>query len=121
MIFCFDMDGTLTAHPKVLGEIMKSLKKSGHKVYILTGSLGETPYDQLQKYRLDQAKSLGIIPEDHFDDIVSCVDSTFEGVANLKGRFCLEQKVDFVIDDMSLYIQAIRKESPETLVVPVIH
>jgi hypothetical protein len=120
MIFCFDMDGTLTKAPKVLGEIMKSLKKSGHTVYILTGSLGETPPDKLQEYRLAQAKSLGLLIGESFDDIVSCVHPSFEGVANLKGKFCKQEKVDFMIDDMALYIQSIRQYSPETFIAAVV-
>lgn len=120
MIFCFDMDGTLTKHPEVLGEMMASLKKNGHIVYILTGSLGETPLAQLNAYRLKQASELGIHPETHFDDIVSCVYPSFEGVAKLKGVFCRENKVDWVIDDMALYIQNIKERSPETVTVAVV-
>lgn len=119
MIFCFDMDGTLTKHPKVLGEMMSSLKKSGHTVYILTGSLGETPIKKLNAYRLSQASELGLHPESHFDDIVSCVNPSFDGVAKLKGVFCRENKVDWMIDDMPLYIQHIKHESPETATVGV--
>lgn len=119
MTFCFDMDGTLTRHPKVLGEIMRSLKKSGHTVYILTGSLGETPADKLNAYRLSQAEGLGI-GRDCFDDIVSCVNPSFQGVADLKGQFCRQEKVDFMIDDMAMYIQAIQKESPETAILAVV-
>lgn len=120
MTFCFDMDGTLTRHPKVLGEIMKSLKSSGHTVYILTGSLGETPPDKLIAYRLNQAKGLGLKSLEHFDDIVSCVDPSFDGVAKLKGVFCRENKVDWVVDDMPLYIQHIKHESPDTVTLGVI-
>lgn len=120
MNFCFDMDGTLTRHPKVLGEIMLSLKKAGHTVYILTGSLGETPPDKLNAYRLDQAKNLGLMPEIHFDDIISCVDPSFDGVAKLKGVFCRENSVDWVVDDMPLYIQHIKHESPGTVTLGVI-
>lgn len=114
------MDGTLTRHPTVLGEIMRSLKKQNHTVYILTGSLGETPPDKLRAYRLNQAKELGLNAEIHFDDIVSCVNPSFEGVAKLKGIFCRENSVDWVVDDMPLYIQHIKYESPETVTLGVI-
>lgn len=120
MNFCFDMDGTLTRHPKCLGEIMKALKASGHTVYILTGSLGETPPDQLNAYRLNQAKELGLFPDTHFDDIVSCVNPSFEGVAKLKGIFCRENSIAWVVDDMPLYIQHIKVQSPETATMGVI-
>jgi len=119
MIYCFDMDGTLTASPKVLGGIMKSLKKDGHTVYILTGSLGETEDKNLEEYRLNQAKLLGL-ERDWFDDIVSCVYPSFEGVAELKGKFCKNYKVDFLIDDMALYIQAVKANSPNTLTVTMV-
>lgn len=119
LIYCFDMDGTLTKHPRVLGEMMRSLKKAGHTVYILTGSLGETPPDKLNAYRLNQAKELGI-GLDCFDDIVSCIYPSFEGVADLKGRFCKENKVDFMVDDMALYIQSIKQHSPETTMLAVV-
>jgi hypothetical protein len=112
------MDGTLTAAPKVLGEIMRCLKKAGHKVYILTGSLGETPDQQLEDYRKQQAKDLGLC-QDHYDDICICVSPSFEGVAELKARFCWAYSVDFMIDDMALYRQIIKRLSPKTMVLPM--
>lgn len=36
MTFAFDLDGTITRHPKELGEMMLALKNNGHTVCVVT-------------------------------------------------------------------------------------
>lgn len=55
MTFAFDLDGTITRHPKELGAMMLSLKNSGHTVCVVT--VGGSPVDSKES-RLEWANRL---------------------------------------------------------------
>lgn len=114
MIFCFDIDGTITEKPQVFKTIMNSLVKAGHEVYPLTGTI--VGWNQTgDEYRINQLKSMGIEKGTDYTDVVVCVEQTVNGVGDLKGNFCKTKNVDFMIEDTGIYADSIKKFSPNTL------
>lgn len=117
LVFCFDVDGTITASPLVFRTIMESLVKDGHEVYPLTGSLeaGVADPQDLLRYRTHQLELLGIIKGKHYTQIAIALGKTFEDVAQIKGKFCKEKKATFMVEDVDLFINGIKEHSPNTL------
>jgi hypothetical protein len=116
MIFCFDVDGTITAQPDIFKEIMRGLKAIGHTVYVLTGTiLGSDPTPQESRDR--QLGDLGFKEGEHFDEIIICQGYNWADCGELKGQFCKEKGVDFMIDDADPFIDSINRWSPNTLCV----
>lgn len=117
LVFCFDVDGTITANPSVFRAIMASLIDAGHTVYPLTGSLeaGHCNHQDLLRYRTNQLAMLGIIKGKHYTKISIAVGNTFEDVAQIKGKFCKEVGSAFMVEDVDLFINGIKQHSPETL------
>lgn len=117
MVFCFDVDGTITANPSVFRAIMASLMAVGHKVYPLTGSLerGSVTHQDLLRYRTHQLGMLGIVKGKHYTEISIAIGNTFEDVAQIKGQFCKEVGSSLMVEDVDLFINGIKQHSPDTL------
>lgn len=60
MLFCFDLDGTLTNHAPVLGPVMNALQADGHTVHILSGHKGETVTKDVMDRKTSLLHSLGL-------------------------------------------------------------
>lgn len=103
-----DIDGTITKHPKEFLELMLALKPN-HRVTVLTGSIGQG----IESQRVQQLKSLGI-SENAYTSLVIAVDASTQGVADKKGQFCRDQKVDMIFEDTPMYLEAIKRISPST-------
>lgn len=116
-VFCFDVDGTITAAPAVFRTIMESLLKAGHKVYPLTGSLeaATANHQSLLQYRTNQLASYGFIKGKHYTEISIAVGNTFDDVAQIKGKFCKEVGSALMVEDVDLFINGIKQHSPDTL------
>ena len=95
MRFAFDMDGTLTAHPVVLGAMMRALRAAGHEVFILTATGTDSG-------RRAQAESLGL--SGAFDELIVCPGPTFEEAGPQKGDACRARRIDLMVDDQPYYL-----------------
>lgn len=118
MIFCFDIDGTISANPEVFKTIMKSLVDAGHTVYPLTGMIASGTVmnsRQFESFRENQLKTFGLEKDTHYTDVVVCVAEKIEDCGLLKGKFCKENGVAFMVEDTQIYHDAIIGESPNTL------
>ncbi len=62
MIYCFDIDGSLTDHPVELGELMAALTKAGQEVHVLSGHKGETVPDDVIRFKEELLEELGVKP-----------------------------------------------------------
>lgn len=115
MTYAFDVDGTITHNPLVMGGLMKSLKDAGHKVIVMTGCLSASPTsceqrkDQLN--RCVPAVVMGI----HYDDLTVVCAPTYDEVGIGKGKECREKNVDLMIEDTAAWVVFIRRESPQTI------
>lgn len=114
MVFCFDIDGTISAKPIVFKEIMRSLMRCGHEVYPLTAmrEYEGSPYEDI---RINQLASFDLHKGIDFTDVVVCVSSTLDGCGSLKGKFCSDMKAVMMVEDTDLYINEIKKVSDGTL------
>lgn len=115
--YVFDVDGTLTAHPKPFIEIMKALKKDGHYIIVLTGSI--TVRDGDPEYRKAQLLGLGITP-DMIDELQIACHTLYDGVGQLKGEYCERIKPDMVFEDSDCFIGHIKFRSPEIACLKVV-
>lgn len=118
MIYCFDVDGTLTERPDIFGPMMKALIDAGHTVYPLTGmTYATTPFppDECTPWREAQLESLGIKRGRDYTEVVVVCGNTVQECGELKGDFCKEKKVNFMVEDTGIYADSIKKHSPETL------
>jgi FMN phosphatase YigB (HAD superfamily) len=86
MTIGFDLDGTLTRHPKELGEMMTALLSCGHRVCVITAGT-EGDGGRSRKARLHQ---IGILT---YNDFVFCTSHP-EKIRKIK-----ELAVDVMIDD----------------------
>lgn len=114
MIFCFDIDGTISVHPDSFREMMLGLFKLGHEVYPLMGTVVGVNQTG-EEYRINQLKSLGLEKGTHYTDVVVCQGNSVEEVGELKGDFCKERKAKLLIEDTDIYIESVLRRSPETL------
>lgn len=130
MKIAIDIDGTLTAFPELFKLIMVALKTAGHYVCFLTGTLGDVniliSHDKemdtgyLKKLcketldgRIEQLESYGVISDMYNELIVAC-GKTVTDVAELKGAFCKQEKIDVVFEDTKLFTDSIGCVAPET-------
>lgn len=59
MLFCFDIDGSLTDFPEELGAIMSALQSNGHEVHVLSGYRGTVVTPSVMEEKTNLLKSLG--------------------------------------------------------------
>lgn len=114
MNFAFDLDGTFSARPDVLSVIGNALINSGHRVVILTGALGPTNGGD-PEWRRAQIESLGLKKGEHFSECIIARGGSFEEVADMKGVFCRDEKMMLMIEDTDLFIEGVKRHSPNTL------
>lgn len=92
---------------------MKSLFQAGHAVYPLTGTV--IGFNQTgEDYRIAQLKSFGLTKGEHYTDVVVCEGVSPEDCGEMKGKFCKDNNVIFMVEDTQIYIDSIRKHSPRT-------
>ena len=116
MTFAFDLDGTITSGPEVYGELMCSLKKSGHTVLVLTGSFGgDDAVTDSHEARTRQLQLIGIEQGTHYDVLEVIVLPTIRDIAKAKANKCHDAKVDMFFDDRDPYLWATAVLSPKTV------
>lgn len=119
-----DIDGTLTAWPAVLDAVAKTILGIGGTVVLLTGCTAPDPATVnnagLVESRRRQVRAIPGAADMAVLDIVVCVGRDVADVADLKGAYCRDHGVTIVIDDAPEYCAAIRRLSPQTLVLQVV-
>lgn len=118
MIYCFDIDGTISEKPNVFRSMMEALVKAGHTVYPLTGMVySSTPFppEDYEQFREKQMTSFGFEKGRDYQDIVIVCGNSPQDCGELKGKFCKEQGVHFMVEDTGIYAESIKRHSPETL------
>jgi hypothetical protein len=105
MKIAIDIDGTITAYPKQLKKIMKN-----NYCIILTGSLN--PNADIN-HRINQLKKYNITEND-YKEIIQCIGKKVVEVAQKKGEYCRNNKIDLIFEDTELYLHLIKKISPKT-------
>lgn len=94
MIFAFDVDGTLGAHPVVLGALMRALVAAGHEAVVLTGT-------GTVEGRTRQLADLGLA--DAYSRLVVMPGPSAAEVAVQKGEWCRENVVALMVEDQIAY------------------
>lgn len=100
MKYAFDLDGTLTKYPIILGNIMSSLKNNGHEVIIVTVGSSQ-PFDS-KEYRLQWAASLGITGYELY----------YLNVGETKGELLKQLNVDCLFDDSPHILVEAKDKNP---------
>lgn len=104
MNFAFDIDGTITAAPAYYAALMTSLRKCGHGVHVLTGTMQPVATDATYSTRDKQLRGYGITSAMY--DKLHIVTSP--GNVEQKAQYCLDHDIGFVFEDSQLYTEAIR-------------
>jgi len=90
MKIAFDVDGVITEMPEFYSVITHALKAQGHSVIILTD------FDEyFREQRERELASYNIA----YDQLV---------ITSEKHKYCIENNVDFALDDTQSYYQGIR-------------
>lgn len=100
MKYAFDLDGTITKYPIILGNIMSSLKNSGHEVVIVT--VGSNDPRDSKEFRLQWAASLGLVGYELF----------YLNVGETKGELLKHLNVDCLIDDSPNILIEAKEKNP---------
>ncbi len=88
MTIAFDLDGTITANPKLFGALAGAFEMGGHRVLVLTAAAGElSPDKRPSEVRLRLAR-LGLPAIE-----IICCES------NQKPLICQKLAIDVLIDD----------------------
>lgn len=69
MIVAADLDGTLSAYPDVLGDVLRALRQAGHTVQVVSGVDAKTVTQDDCNAKLEQLNALGL--GDAWDSIVA--------------------------------------------------
>lgn len=116
MIYAFDIDGTLTRYPEMLGEMMKALWRQGHEIIVITGCLTASPTTEDQR----EAQLYNLKPQicfgTHYTKVHVVQGDTTDDVARGKGELCKKLGVSVMFEDTIQWCEIIRKLSPDTAV-----
>lgn len=115
VIWGFDLDGTISAHPERLGVLMRELRTLGHRVCVITGCLSSSITSPEQRQRQMAELNPPVLHQTHYDELLVVCAPTTDEVAVGKGKLCRERGVDFMLDDTESWMPLIRKESPSTI------
>ena len=90
----FDLDGTIDSDPKVFGDLMRSLRRAGHEVLVLTGSgQPHVDTDEVAK-KVQRLKQLGV--GDAYDRLVVFAETN---IAKAKAAYCKKKSIALLIDN----------------------
>jgi hypothetical protein len=103
----FDLDGTVSK-PQI-ARLANDLFNAGHDVYIITGGIAEC-----YPWRMEDRIALLAVYGVKYTEIVRCIAPTWEVIAIIKGDECRKRGVMVMLDDMPVFLDGVRQESPET-------
>ncbi len=106
MLFCFDIDGSLTDWPEELGAVMRALQKDGHKVEVLSGHLGTVVTEATIERKKKLLSSLGV--GDAYSRLVVFA-SPDNHVAEQKVNYMEQNNASALFDNNRQNVKAARK------------
>ena len=107
-----DVDGTISADPDAVGEVMRALKSGGCYVAIVTGSNPDSPSGPTWQSKVEYLKSVGVT--DCWDDLVVVSGD----IPAQKAAWFQQNKIDAAIDNNVLNAKAILKAGVPLVLVP---
>lgn len=101
----FDLDNTLNRYPRILGVIMHEMKNAGHTCIVLTAA----PAGETVQHREAMLKEVGISPGSY-----TAIALVLEDGGISKARFCKDNQIDILIDDLQGNLDFCKRDSPMT-------
>ena len=90
-----DLDGTLSAAPVEMQDVLSALKACGHRISVLTGTSSDPVTQQDFDEKANFLNKLGL--GESYDDMT--VISNSGNLAQMKAQICVDEKVDVFIDN----------------------
>lgn len=115
MTFAFDLDGTITRHPKQMDALMRGLLATGHYVIILTGVCSIEPPNGR-----DMLLARAGLRADIYHEMVRIIIDGKADDHEKKAIYCRAHAVDFLVDDNIGWLNEVRRLSPNTACLHVI-
>ena len=106
MVFCFDLDGTVTAFPEQMCALMTGLRAVGHRVVVLSGAKADTATQDHVDAKRALLAQLGCA--DCYDTLV-VVANPKNDVADLKVAYMRQANADALVDNDHANVRAARK------------
>jgi len=118
LVYGFDIDGTITAAPEAMRELMAALIEAGHHVAVLTGSMGHVgPDTDHRDKRTTQLEALGIHGGTHYDSL-SCYGDGPDAVAKEKAAEAGRTGMAMMFEDSLQYALHIAAHCPVMVMYP---
>lgn len=105
MIFCFDIDGTISTYPVAMSVLMQGIQAAGGQVVVLSGHTADTATEDAIAEKQQLLSQLGC---DHYTELV-VVANPKNKVADLKVAYMRQRGADVLVDDNHDNIRAARK------------
>ena len=120
MKVAIDVDGTLTAYPEVVADLVDALSRTGNSVMFLTGNASPDPYkvdrDEVRRLRREQVQSLARVS----DPVIHvCFVRNSKEAAIEKAEYCYANGIALFIDDAPDYCEAVKAKCPAAMVLHV--
>lgn len=93
--FAVDIDGTISAAPDQMQDMLSALKACGHRISVLTGCSSEPVTQQDFDDKANFLNKLGF--GESYDDMT--VISNKGNLAKAKAQWCFDNSVDVLIDN----------------------
>lgn len=117
MKYGFDIDGTITAHPREMAGIMKALVEAGHEVHVITGHIGDAKIEiEVREQQLARllCPVLRGVHYQHLHSVEGTRENIMETVGKAKGCLCRDLDIEMMFENEMDYIRRIRAYSPRT-------
>ena len=113
-----DFDGTVTADPHFFKDLVASLKKSGSKVYLVTGrsALEREDVESYCSTRGLKFDAIHFYPVPYKFDVASWDALTDSRIGMWKAEILKELGADVMIDDNDIYIRIVASRLPEMMI-----
>ena len=122
----FDFGGVIDTHPQAMSLIAKGFKLLGAEIHIISAVdyihpmydtfPGATREEKARNSRAEAIKGYGV---DY--DVLFISDTGDEISADRhKGKYCAENGIDVMFEDLDKYIEDIQKHSPNTKIIRVV-
>ncbi len=105
--WCFDLDGTIDAHPAQMGALMRGLRSHGHLVTVLSGCGHDQPTPAVIHVKQEQLRQLGL--HDAYDHLAVVGGPSRKKIAKNKVRYMRHVGATALIDNDHKNIHAARK------------
>jgi hypothetical protein len=112
-----DVDGVILARPDVFVPFITALMQGGAEVVILTSHMSrlEERLDVESVKEESLAKVRPAFGSRPLPWVQVCIGRSHADIAMLKGAYCKEHGIDFMIDNNELYCYAARRSAPQVV------